>query len=244
MLRGKLTYLRTWSTTLLIIALWFVPAHAQAESSNEPKLWSLQIINGHPAKMQLDTGASHPVIFSNRLEALGLHLLPLPADKRHHLPPWILGETDECSVVVDGDESRTSFLVVPGLPAVYEDNPIDGLVAWSNFPDGRLFICVNEPTISVMAPTERAKEVASWLGFQIDTNANNCVLTKSLSKKRTLRILIDTGAKGGVYLPPQKYAQWRKRHSKAPATIEGIYTPQNGAAAKEVVGRMNLFLAP
>ena len=240
----QLTYLRTWSTILLVIALWYVPGHMDAEQPNQPKLWSTHLINGHVARMQLDTGASHPVIFSNRLEALGLHLLPLPAEKRHQMPPWILGETDECSVVVNGDESRTSFLVVPGLPELYGENPADGLIGWPNFPDGRLFVCVDRPAISVMAPDERVAEVASWPMFRIDTNSGNCIVTKYLSKKHTLRLLIDTGAKGGVYLPPQKYAQWRKRHSQAPATIEGTYTLQDGGAAKEVAWAYEFDLGP
>jgi hypothetical protein len=224
------------------LAMLCVSYPARADTHDRPSLYATPLINGHPARLVMDTGASQPVLFSNRLEALGLHLQPLAADRASDPPPWVLGETEECSVVTAGTTSRT-LLTVISMPSM-AGLDADGWLGWLSLPPARYFLCAAQPEFSNLAADERLEEVSSWPMFRIDTNAGTCVLTKYLSKKRSLRILIDTGAENGIYLPPAKWAEWRKRHAQAPATVEPVFMLDEGTHAQEIVWADDFALGP
>src|SRR4051794_34527917 len=77
--RDKLKYPWTLAMAIAGLAMLCVSYPARADTHDRPSLYATPLINGHPARLVMDTGASQPVLFSNRLEALGLHLQPLAA---------------------------------------------------------------------------------------------------------------------------------------------------------------------
>ena len=202
----KISYRIAAATLLLAAALLRVgaPAATLNGDTDSDRLWCKVMINGFPARMQFDTGASEAVLFSNKLARFHLHFVSLPEAERQHYPPIVSGKTEPCDLGLGNKTNKAEFIVCNNPPEYppAEDTG-DGVLGWSNLRSNAIALNVGTSGLTILP--HLPSDIAGYIPFSIDTNATVLTLTRTLNTRRGIRILVDTGASLGLRLPPAKW---------------------------------------
>lgn len=246
--------LKKISYIIAVIALRAVTATAQdhgrgsstvataSGDSNTERLWCKVTINGFPARMQFDTGASEALLFSNSLARLHLPFVPFPETERQHYPPIVIGKTEPCHIDF-GDGIHKAELFVCKTPPEYPqaEDTGDGVLGWSNFRSNAIVLAVGTSGFRILP--NLPSDIAGYIPFRIDTNATVLTLTRQLNTEHGIRILVDTGASLGLRLPLAKWKAWKEAHSTQPVTVTAFWG-QRGTEVSEQAWADNYTIGP
>ncbi len=86
------------------LGLWMGTAQAADE-----RILLEATINGKPARLALDTGASHLILFKRGAERLGLKVTKPPREGQQAPGQVPLGRTEPCDCVLGTSRARTSL---------------------------------------------------------------------------------------------------------------------------------------
>lgn len=160
-------------------------------------------INGHPARMQLDTGASSTVLFPARVKRLGLKA----ADISEPTPVTVAGQsfTAPIPMIHLSLAFRLAFMFEVGfLP--------DGLVGWPEIRDNILVFDPDRRTIHRVETLP--PETAHWLKLKV-IPSSWLLLEIPLADGKTGALEVDTGSVFGVEMPPEQWQVWKSIHPQA-----------------------------
>jgi len=163
-------------------------------------------VNGHPAKMDLDTGSSSTVLFAARAKRLGLKAADM---------------SEPTAVTFDG-QSFTAPIPMYRFPWLYrlffvmrKGLSLDGLVGWPEIHDNILVFDADGRT--VRSVEELPPETAGWLKLKLVPN-RWLLLEIPMADGKTGTMEVDTGSPFGVEIPPGQWKEWRAAHPKAGVT--------------------------
>jgi hypothetical protein len=159
-------------------------------------------INGHPARLHLDTGSSSTVLFATRARRLGLN----PAEISEPTPVLIAGQsfTTPLPMIRFPLAFRLAFIKV-GFPA-------DGLVGWPEIRDNILVFDADQHMIHSVA--KLPPQTAGWLKLKVIPNPW-LLLEIPMADGKTGTLEVDTGSVFGVEMPPEQWREWKAAHPKA-----------------------------
>ncbi len=190
-----------------IRVLWVVGAFVLAGCASHPPetrvVFPKASINGHPARLDLDTGASSTVLFAARAGRLGLK----SAEVSEPAPVTIAGQTLTAPLPMFRLPwyYRLAFITMKG-PA------LDGLVGWPEIRDNILVFDAERRT--VRSVEQLPPETAGWLKLKLVPN-RWLLLEIPLAGGKTGTLEVDTGSPYGVEMPPGQWKEWRTAHPKA-----------------------------
>ena len=163
-------------------------------------------VNGHPAKMDLDTGSSSTVLFAARAKRLGLKAADM---------------SEPTAVTMDG-QSFTAPIPMYRFPWLYrlffvmrKGLSLDGLVGWPEIHDNILVFDADGRT--VRSVEELPPETAGWLKLKLVPN-RWLLMEIPMADGKTGTMEVDTGSPFGVEMPPGQWKEWRAAHPKAGVT--------------------------
>src|SRR6266478_6256022 len=111
----------------LIILIIGVASFRSTIRAAEERIWLEAKINGKPTRLCFDSGSNASALCARSVQKLGLKFIP--ARTNDFSPGLLAGDTEECTLTLEGSERKTSFLVLD-LPA-YVNLDFDGLIGWS-----------------------------------------------------------------------------------------------------------------
>jgi hypothetical protein len=214
-------------TISILIFIQFV-AHAEAAE----RIYVDTIINGKPAKLELDTGTGLHTLWRNSAETLGLQIM------WHTNMPYLrekiyVGVSESCDFTFLGKTRKTEFQVVdmPSDPIAKEA----GLLGWRDLHLKIIkFDCLNK-RFSLLS--EVPKEASSWLKFDLrnetDILAFLIPLHTRLDGEQGI-VCIDTGSDDGICLSSELWREWKNVHTNRNKTISSYYMLGTGLMIQEI----------
>jgi hypothetical protein len=163
-------------------------------------------INGHPARMDLDTGSSSTVLFAARAKRLGLKAAELSGPT----PLTIAGQTFTAPLPM------FRFPWYYRLVFITRKRPsLDGVVGWPEIYDNILVFDADRRT--VRSVEQLPPETAGWLKLKLVPN-RWLLLEIPMADGKTGTMEVDTGSPFGVEMPPGQWQEWKAAHPKAAVT--------------------------
>ncbi len=197
-------------------------------------------INGKPARLVFDTGASDLVLFRRGAERLGLKVTEPPRDVQVSAGEVAVGRTEECDFVLGATRARTWFRVFE--PPSFLKMGVDGAVGWEpiRYNTIRIDAALRQATWLTNAPSE----TGSWLKFRIRRQAR--VLSMEIPGQGGSQgvLTVDTGSSCGVALSPERWRAWRAAHANQPLTLLAGYMPGAGTVVTEETWAKELTFGP
>ena len=161
-------------------------------------------IQGQPASLALDTGASTTALFSSAAERLGLKVFPPPPGLAQVRPGVIAPGLSEPVEVKVGREILTAQLPVypqtgPGQRLAGEDSRRDGLIGWPEVKGNLLQIDAARRTIKVL--DSLPADLGGWMKLKVRPDP---ILLLEIPQPdgTTSVIVVDTGSPMGLTVPP------------------------------------------
>jgi hypothetical protein len=187
----------------------------------EERIWIDAKVNGAPAKIFVDTGATEFYLFRPAAERIGLRL-PETKDES----PWrMYFAKDKCSVDLPGLRKNVRPVIVepPSYIAVGE---ADGFVGWKFLHNTVLQF--DAARGRVIALPDSVGEMPGWVRLKVHKMKP---LAVELTDHRI--VIIDTGQSGGVALPAELWRQWKQAHPRQPIKRVRLATPSVGVVEVE-----------
>mgnify|MGYP001546641708 CR=1 FL=1 len=186
-------------------------------------------INGHPAHLALDTGASMTLISGSKARALGIeteYTAPGATTSMGHMSfslsapvHFTLGASNFTASMVVGDSPKeVSMDDVDGME-------VDGVVGWPEIWNNILFFDGAQRKVAV--ESEVPIEAVSWQRFRLHRSLQ-LAMEIPLANGDTGVVLVDTGSYVGVGLPPAQWKAWQAAHPGAATAALMYYTPGVG----------------
>ena len=223
------------SGATLVSCLWLWSSHA------EERLWVPAKINGKPARLGFDTGASDVILFRAGAQRLNLKFTA-PQTNAVLAPGQVpLGETEECTLKLWGMKVRTRFGVVD-LPDYLHPTNFDGLIGWG--PISRNIVQIDAVELKITFLRDLPKDVSNWTKLQLRADSPILLLETSSGDKTPQILEVDTGDDRGIALAPQKWAEWKTAHPLRPQTLTAFFTPGSGIVVAEEAWAEQLLLGP
>ena len=229
---------RFFSATLrlaFVICLWTPTAQASDE-----RILLEATINGKPASLVFDTGASDLVLFRRGAERLGLKVSEPPRDLQVRPGEVPVGKTEECEFVLGATRARTSFRVFE--PPSFLHMGVDGAVGWQP---------IRYNVIQIDAALKQARwlahappESANWLKFQLRRQSRILCLEIPGQDKNQGALSVDTGSSCGVALSPERWNAWSAAHTNQLRTLMAGYMPGAGTVVMEEAWARELIFGP
>ena len=193
------------------------------------RIWLDTKINGKPAKICFDSASNVDALGPDALQKFGLKFIPAPPNKlsRGIMP----GDTEVCSVSLNGNNFRTSFVVLDVPDYARQDIDFDGLIGWCTLKQSVMQIDAVGRNVTLLPKVPR--QVIQWNQFSVITNFGILEVEVPHSNGSNGIITIDTGNSCGMMLPPHKWEQWKKRHPRSPITLDTSYSPEGGFVVQE-----------
>lgn len=220
-------------TTALVAAVRF----AAGSSVSGDRIWVDSEINGVPARLFLDTGSDRSVLTTTAAARLGLRIMPT---SEMLVPEWQVGETDEVSLKVNGQQFRSSFLVLR-FPR-YTGGDEDGALSLHSLSN--TILRIDASSTNVFFLTKLPKEARRWTRFRTSPGSGCLELGIDMPGKFLHIVRIDTGAWDGVALSPAAWRAWRTAHPSAPRTFQTSFTPSDGDCVLEEAWADEVRLGP
>jgi hypothetical protein len=197
-------------------------------------------INGKPARLVFDTGASDLVLFRRGAERLGVNVTEPPRDIQVAPGEVTVGRSEECDFVLGTTRARTSFRVFE--PPSFLKMEADGAVGWQpiRYNTIRVDAVLKQATWLTNAPLE----TATWLKFRIRRQSR--VLSLEMPDQQDTQgvITVDTGSSCGAALSPERWRAWRADHTNQPSTLLAGYMPGAGTVVTEESWAKELTFGP
>ena len=226
---------RGWSGFFCSFILSAISACSWTSSASaDERIWIEAKINGKPAKLIFDTGASEILLWRRSAEKFGLKVsrgAPDPNESTATLrnsDDQLLSEwTEEADLTAWDTALRYSFGVLD-TPDYLDSSlsEMDGLIGWRPFRNNIFLI---DAAADKAVPLDRVpKQMAGWTRLHISTNDDVVILEVPNPPDTALKIRLDTGDSAGVYVSSRIWREWRAAHPKAPTTLAAAYTPKTG----------------
>ena len=220
---------------MCIICLWALTAQATDE-----RILLDATINGKPARLVFDTGASDLILFRKGAERLGLKVTEPPRDLRVAPGEVAAGRTEPCDLVLGSTRTRTAFRVFE--PPSFLKMGVDGAVGWQ--PIRYNTIQIDAGLRKATWLTNEPPEAATWLKFRIRGQSRILCLEIPGQDDNRGVLSLDTGSSCGVALNPDKWRVWKAAHTNQPATLMAGYMPGAGTVVTEEFWAKELTFGP
>jgi hypothetical protein len=201
-------------------------------AANE-RVWLEAQINGKAAQLCFDTGANFNALSPRALKKFGLKFVPadtsqVPAPT--DLVPGVFrpGDTEECTLYIEGLQGRTTFLVFDG-PMSHSD--FDGLIGWYSL--SQTILRIDGSAHKVVLLPDLPNAVIQWSRFQAATNMGVLDLKIPDPGGKDRVLCIDTGSDNGFALPASRWLGWKQEHPQRPMTLETFFSPIDGFCIEE-----------
>ncbi len=226
---------------LLLASFWLAgvvrisaaaPPPKEAQDSESRIVFPSGVLNGQPARLLLDTGASVAVLTESGARQLGVKIAGATGKSAFKL-------TDESPLAMSapvhfkiGTENYVAPLTV--MPdGILADAGFDGLIGWNELKDD---ILVFDPARHTVSQVEKLPpEAAGWQKFKIHP-ASICQFEIPLPDGQMGVMAVDTGSDVGAALSPEQWNAWQQAHPDAAYSSVAYLMPgAGGVQAKETV---------
>jgi hypothetical protein len=218
-----------------VCGLWALSAQATDE-----RILLDATINGKPARMVFDTGASHLILFSRGAERLGLKVTEPPPDLQVAPGEVPVGRTEDCEFVLGATRTRTSFRVFE--PPSYLKMGVEGAVGWQPIRYNTIQIDAGQKKATWL--TNAPPEADTWLKFKIRSQSRILALEVPGQEANQGVLSVDTGSSCGVALSSERWRAWKAAHTNQPTTLLAGYMPGAGTVVMEESWAKELTFGP
>jgi hypothetical protein len=209
--------------TLIILIIAVVSFRATLSLADE-RIWLKAKINGKPVHLCFDSGSNLAALCPQTMQRLGLKFIPAPTNALWHYV--LAGDTEDCTLTLDGMDGKMSFVVLD-LPAyVYAGADFDGLIGWYVVSHNVLRIDAVEREMTALPKVP--KQTTQWAQLTVLTNFGALDLQIPHGDRTNGVLCIDTGSDSGLALPAQEWRRWKEAHPQSPITINTDFTPSDG----------------
>jgi hypothetical protein len=155
----------------------------------------------------------------------------------------VIGKTQRCDIGIGNDIGQAQLLVCSDPPQYAGTGETgDGLIGWSNIESNIMRLDLSRSGLTALR--SKPAQLEGYSLFRIDTNSTVLTLTKQLKRNRSVKLVIDTGASGGIRLPEPKWNQWRSSHPDQPATVLAAWGGEGGAQVVETAWADTYTIGP
>jgi hypothetical protein len=197
--------LRALSHSLVVSAL--VVAGCATHTSAPRIIVPTAAVNGRPARLALDTGASSTVLFESGARRLGLK----SAEMSPPVPVTVDGQSFTAPLPIF--RPRIQWYFRPAF--IKAEGSLDGLIGWPEIRDNILVFDADQRTVRRV--DQLPPETTEWLKLKVLPDSW-LVLEIPLADSKTGTLEIDTGSPFAVQMPPRQWMQWTAAHPRAPST--------------------------
>lgn len=223
--------------TLIILIVGIVSFLATFSLAQE-RIWLKAKINDKPVHLVFDSGSSGVALCPQAVQKLGLKFIPSPTNDLQH--GLLAGDTEVCTLTLEGTDSETSFLVLDVPP--YVSANFDGLIGWWFIEPNVLRIDAIARKVTFLP--KLPAQTAQWARFSLLTNFGTLDLLIPHSDHTNGVIRIDSGTDSGLALPAQEWHRWKEAHPKSPITIDADCTPDDGFFLTEEAWADQITIGP
>lgn len=197
-----------------------------AGGPGEARLWVPGRIDGRPAKLVLDTGASDFFLWEDTARQMGLEVTPPPRKTQLPSSRIVAGETSECRLEVAGfTPARVKFRTVDVPRDLRRGTRVDGVIGWWNVRSNILHLDAARGRATVLSRLPVMGD--EWLALRIRPEFRVLVVEVPTADGRGF-LFVDTGAEGGIALPEKSWTAWKADNPDAPAARESYFSPHVG----------------
>ena len=225
---------------MLIILSIGVASFRSTFSLADERIWLKAKINGKPVHLCFDSGSNGSALCPQTMHRLGLKFIPAPTNELSR--GLLAGDTEDCTLTLDGTDSKMSFLVLD--PPAYVSADFDGIIGWWTISPNvlRIDAVAREVTFLSKVP----KQTAQWsrLSLLAITNSGALDLQIQHSDRTNGVLCIDTGFDHGLALPAQEFRRWKEAHPQCPMTLETVFTPADGFFVTEEAWADQMSVGP
>jgi hypothetical protein len=194
------------------------------------------LVNDHPLRLQIDTGAELLMLFSYAADRIGLPYQkpPQPADPDPQKPAhYTVYPSDLCRVKM-GDRNVQIRLPICEVPPWVRSAGIDGVVGWPVIKNSVVRIDWGQ---KILEPVPEVPAAATqWQQFDVYTAPGLRVLALQVSEssESPRAVYIDTGSSVSVEVATPLWQEILSRHPGLSTTLEASYNPGIGYSASPV----------
>lgn len=219
----------------LILSGWrFGPTWSRAED----RIWLEATINRKPVRLCFDSGSEACALSPDGARKLNLKFL---SSRTNGLPRGFLpGETEECSLTLQGTEFNTSFLVLDVPP--YAGADFDGLIGWPLF--SRSLVRIDALNHEIQFLSKLPNRTRQWSQLTLLTNSGCLDLGLTYSSNSDDIISMDTGSYLGFELPVSEWNKWQETHPHSPITYGTTFSPRDGFRIYEEAWADQICIGP
>lgn len=231
--RNVMTIRQTLITLVVVVA-----GSAATLGLAQERIWLKAKINGKPVHLAFDSGSNGGALCLQTVKTLGLKFIPAPTNALWQY--FLAGDTEDCTLTMDGTASKMSFLVFD-LPA-YVGADFDGLIGWYTISHN--VIRIDAVARKITALRKVPTQTAQWARLCVLTNFGVLDLQIPHGGRTNGVICIDTGSDRGLALPAQEWHRWREAHPQSPITIDAAFTPGDGFFVTEEAWADQISVGP
>lgn len=222
----------------LIILIIGILSFRVTLSLAEERIWLDAKINGKPVHLCFDSGSNGSALCPQTVQRLGLKFISAPTNELSH--GLLAGDTEDCTLTLDGTDSKMTFLVLD--PPAYVSANFDGLIGWCTISPNVMRIdgVAKEVTFLSKVP----KQTAQWARLTVLTNLGALDLQIPHGDRTNGVLCIDTGSDLGVEVPAQEFRRWKKAHPQSPMTLETAFTLADGFYVTEEAWADQISIGP
>lgn len=214
------------------LASWFacvICLCTLAAQAGDERILLDAIINGKPARLVFDTGASDLILFKQGAERLGLQVTEPPRDVSVAPGEVAVGRTEPCDLVLGNTRTRTAFRVFD--PPSFLKLGVDGAVGWQPIRYNSIQIDATRRQATWL--TNVPPDTATWLKFPIRNRSRILCLEIPGPEDHRGVLSVDTGSSCGVALNPERWRIWQTAHTNRPTTLLAGFMPGAGTVVTE-----------
>jgi hypothetical protein len=193
-------------------------------------------VNGHPLRLQIDTGTAGLMVFSYAADRIGLsYQKPAqPAEPNRPKPgQFMMYPSDLCQFKLDNREARIR-LPICEVPPWVRSAGVDGVVGWRVLSNNVVHIDWGQ---KLLEPVPQVPDpAAQWQKFDVYAPPGMPVLALRVSESsaRPQAVYIDTGSSEGVAVASTLWNEIVAQHPGLSMAIAGSYSPGVGYCATHV----------
>jgi hypothetical protein len=223
---------------IVVSFLWLEVSHAA------DKILIPAEINGKPAQLTFDTGASCSILFPASAQLLGLKFTAPPTNASLAPGQVPTGYTEEFALRLWQTNVRTRFgiIVLPNYKLGEVHFDADGAIGWGSISSN--IIQIDAARLKMAFLPRLPEKVATWTKIPLPTNSDVLRLELYRGDKTNEIVQVDTGDTVGVALSPDKWREWKAMHPKQPLTLHAFYMAASGVVVKEEAWADELVLGP